>query len=160
MREIRVMRWCDAKHGDDERERIHAQHEVVVAMDRAKPLMIDLCDDHYMQIVDPLRVLLDERGAPADQPQTPQARSNAGRKVDVPSVKLPAPPCPVCGTQSPTRGALGQHLKQKHGKGLLDFPELALPNSPISKGLADRRDRTAAAESTPGRESVTTSVPR
>lgn len=144
MREMQVLKWCDGKHGDD-RAYVHADHEVVVAFDRGKNQLLDLCDGHYDEFVVPLLTLLDEKGVNVDQiAHKGKVHNLVKSQRGVVSTKLPGGPCPEpgCGTTPPTRGALGQHLKQHHGTGLTDYPELKLDNSP-SRPHKRRKNQSA-----------------
>lgn len=62
-RQQKVFYWCDVCLNDEVEEQVEAT-EVAVAVDKAKPKVIALCDDHRSTLLDPLMSLLDQFGQP------------------------------------------------------------------------------------------------
>lgn len=70
-----IVTWCDACMAEDQHS---PGHTVVIAVD-GKPQSVDLCTSHDDQLVKPLRVLMEEFGAPVELPA--QSRPKTGAKV-------------------------------------------------------------------------------
>ena len=106
--------------------------ERVVSLDGGKPVLLDLCEPHDKVFADVATLM--ERGATvgkSDRPSrsrkaaspdgtTEPRRSQNGRLIPPGSDRTDCVE-PDCGYVSPTRSALGQHVKQKHGKKLSDY---------------------------------------
>jgi hypothetical protein len=114
MKEIKVVTWCDAC-GED---RIPADQSVTMSIGRTKPRTIDLCDMHHKELIVPVDYLLHAWGVGEESAPRPTAAQRGPRTIK------PNPPCPDCGHQSPNRSALGTHTKNRHDKGLKDYPGL------------------------------------
>lgn len=73
---------------------------------------IDLCERHELDLLAPLRKLLDEHGQPVAVEQPRQPASSTPRVA-----------CPDCGKQLKTRDSLAKHLKRIHGKMLSELDD-------------------------------------
>jgi hypothetical protein len=112
-RELLVVLWCDASHEVSE----PATRAVIVTTEGSKPRRIDLCEQDYARLVDPLVPLLDEYGA---DPESAPARGNSraaatSRASSNGSTKQVGPdpgPCPLC---DGTYRWLSTHLTGAHG---------------------------------------------
>lgn len=128
-KEIRVIAWCDGNHDED--DRVQADNSVTLAFGRGKPRTVDLCDPCNKELIHPVMELFGTYGVVGDGSietglgVKPKSKGGLMRHA-------PAPPCPECGHQAPTRSALGQHLKNQHGTGIKDYPEIRLIKPPAS----------------------------
>jgi hypothetical protein len=106
VKQIRVESWCDGF------VRPH-EHQTQAAIERTLTIentevVFDFCED-CADLLQQLR----ERGAEARQALSPVRRTRRPRNL--PTV------CPDCGQDSPTRSALGAHVKSHHQKLLRDY---------------------------------------
>jgi hypothetical protein len=119
-RELKLVSWCDGEHHED--EEVPAVVARTLSVDGGKPMLLDLCET-CDKVVRDLIVFMD-RGL------------LASRAVSVPGVRKSDLPtrvttvvgggkdrtdCPECGHVSPTRSAMGAHLKTKHQKKIRDY---------------------------------------
>jgi len=131
-KEVVVQSWCDGDH--EVREPATVEREESLG---GEPYLLDLCpvcDRAYTEALDRVREWL-ERGVPRSQaeapPPSPKRRSATGQPSATAEYNTPQMrTCqePECidrrtGVQyiAPTRTALGQHLKSKHGTRLGDY---------------------------------------
>lgn len=100
-REVQIITWCDVLiEGED---RHPAEQIVTVSLNSKKPKVIDLCDVHAKELVEPLDELVKKFGVtPEEMPRPKDSKGN--------------PPCPLCGFQSKSRAGLAAHLKGHHDK--------------------------------------------
>lgn len=123
MKEIIVKAWCDNPLGlHDDRKKSDEEQRVTV---EGKALTLDCCNGclsemrsllaHWIEIGSPVQRRRDsERQAtPARQPAPSgvQGRRTYGLVEDTPDSWRT---CPECRVVSPTRSALGQHMRSKH----------------------------------------------
>jgi len=110
VKRVRVEAYCDGPpHASDEEE--PAVVERTMTIDDAGPAVLDLCAS-CDQALGYWRSLVESGPKPEAAPKRRRGRP-----------KGPALPtyCPICGHESPTRSALGQHTRSRHEKGLLDL---------------------------------------
>lgn len=119
MKHVTITGYCDGDH----EEKTLSVIERTISVDGGKPVLLDLCEPHD-KIIRDLYVLM-ERGATLDEPvkKKPKSGRQVGGTAKPTSIPLPPAPqtCPECGHTSPTRSALGQHLRSKHDKGFRDY---------------------------------------
>lgn len=116
MKEIKVIAWCDGNH--DEGEMIQADGAVTIAFGKGKPRTVDLCKSCNEDMIEPVMAMFGQFGVTDDGSiSTGLAGIEPRRRA-----RKPNPPCPDCGHQSPNRSALGTHMKNRHDKGLKDYP--------------------------------------
>lgn len=112
-KQIQILAFCDGDHEQD----TPATVERTLSLD-GKPWVNDLCERCDRQFIWPLLSLSEAGAEPPDPPPRP-SRSRKGiggaKPRNLPTV------CPDCGYECPTRSALGQHVKAKHGKVLADY---------------------------------------
>jgi hypothetical protein len=123
-RELRLDLWCDGEHGDED---VPATVTRTLTLDSGEPYLLDLCErcDKAVQDI----ALLMQRGVLAEQAiiapgSTPPRKKGPLVPTAVASKMKQSVPwrtCPDCGYVTPTRSALGQHVKQKHEKLLRDY---------------------------------------
>ena len=102
MKEVEIHAWCDRCYADAE---VKSQAETrVLDIDGAGPLELELCDLHDKELLEPLRLLLAERGVRPAKP-APQQHQVAGP---------PVAPCPLCGITMSRYGRAG-HIFTVHG---------------------------------------------
>ena len=114
-RTVIVQRWCDGEHD----EPAEATTERIIKVDDSRPMLLDLCDEHD-QFVRVLEVLA-SHGVDASSTVPKNASAvERGRRGGRPPKEGPDVnrTCPICQFTSSTRGALGQHLKTRHGTNL------------------------------------------
>jgi hypothetical protein len=107
-RELLVVSWCDAPHEVGEH---HATRSVVVEVEGTKPRRIDLCEDDYRLLIEPLVPILAEHGA---APDAAPARANGAKPAKLADHALNSPdpgPCPICGQ---TYQWVSTHLTSAH----------------------------------------------
>jgi hypothetical protein len=111
VREVVVMRWCDACHQEDTKTAASSTFTVGIVAGESRPALklLELCERHEKQIVE-LQLLLQEVGQTPDVPPRPAAptadryaRSSASEPVS----------CPVCGKGMTGAGLLG-HVWGQH----------------------------------------------
>lgn len=123
MREVIIVPWCDG-HDDI---KVEATVERTISIDGCKPVLLDLCDqcDKDVIIVSELmsRGVLAEN--PKRKPRKPKVQQFEGADEPYPFVGGEDPKtttiCRICGHDSPTRSALGAHVKTKHSMGLKEM---------------------------------------
>jgi len=113
MKHVQVVAYCDGTHEDKVRSMI----ERTVSVDSSKAVVLDLCEP-CDKIFQDLQALM-ERGAVAEQQSKGTKKSSTKRKVGVELTTT----CPNCGYHTPSRSALGAHLKSHHDQKLTDFTD-------------------------------------
>lgn len=111
-REVVTRTWCDVCLGNDD-EQVPGT-PVVLAVDvdgRPPPLRrVDLCDRHRVEVIEPVRGLLDDYGVPLDQQPSIAKQQRGGGFHCV---------LPACtdhdGKGFSSYGSLGSHIRQIHG---------------------------------------------
>jgi rubredoxin len=106
--ELIVSTWCDACLAEGERTE---GEPVSVALGRSVALILDLCERHRKELVDPLAETLAEHGRRPDGKPVKRARAAA----PVEGTGSERPSCPVCGASPSTFGAMSGHLRRMHG---------------------------------------------
>lgn len=99
-----IVAWCDL-HLARDNEQVPAS-SVQVTLDHGMPMELDLCDPCHKELVEPLRLLLDEHGQPVKQDTRPTT-SPTGRPL------IPCP-APGCGKQYAQKRGLEKHMAKYH----------------------------------------------
>jgi len=101
-----IIAWCDVCLHDDIKQ--PARTLAPMTLDASKPRVIDVCEVHEKEIVEPLRQLLAEFGQPVE------SSSSSSRDEQH--------PCPIasCGKSYVSAQSLGKHLRSKHNTTLSD----------------------------------------
>lgn len=114
-REVIFRDWCDpCLDHDDVRE--PATHKTPPVTLNGKPYVMDVCDRHHKEMVQPLADALAALGR-AVEDETPGKRAtNAGRKYFKPAVgiRCQVPGCTQRPSGANSRKAFGQHLYGRH----------------------------------------------
>lgn len=120
MKEVQINRWCDGYHGVS---REPADLERTISIDGAPPRVLDLCNEHDIEMVSPLWLLLDKYGQEVPVEETkPGAPAQVGQ-------------CPLCPVKCKTRQNLSAHTRDVHGKGLRELTrEGLLPPPTYGRG--------------------------
>jgi hypothetical protein len=126
MRHILVTTTCDVDDCD------HDANAVTVALDGARPLVVDLCPSHDADLTGPLRELLAVAGVNPDAVAdgTPVYRPS-GRKPKHDNPPLRCPECgELCGT---TTSGVQSHARRHHGVTLaqLFYPSSRTSDAPL-----------------------------
>jgi hypothetical protein len=124
-RELKLVLWCDGEHDED----VEAVMSRTVSVDGGKPMLLDLCETCDKVVQDMIAFM--DRGVLASKAVAmPHARV---RKSALLPVRERAgtgrvdgkdrTDCPEegCGHVSPTRSALGAHVKTAHGTKIRDY---------------------------------------
>jgi hypothetical protein len=124
MKHIQVVAYCDGL--THEAERVRSTIERTISVDGSGDIVLDLCEQCDQQ-VQAMQALM-ERGSKADEPTRRAARPQRPGSHRTPGEKSREPggmpsTCPDCLHHTPTRSALGQHVKKKHGKQLKSFTD-------------------------------------
>jgi hypothetical protein len=102
-----IVAVCDLCHEQGEDA---SGETVTLALDKTGPLSIDLCKDHRVELVDPLRRLLNQHGTP------PAAASQGDAKGStMPSDSTVRAPCPLCPVERVGAQGIALHLESSHG---------------------------------------------
>lgn len=117
-----IVAWCDRHLASD--EQVPAT-TVQVTLDNGMPIEIDLCDPCHKELVEPLRLLLDEHG----QPVRSQDRSSS------------ASHCPMPGCD---KSFAGPRQLQKHVERIHDtvLPDEVFGNAVPSPASTDEKGET------------------
>lgn len=118
MKQVVVQAYCDlcAEEGQAE---VPAERE-----ETFNGYVLDLCGKHSASVEELLVILngMFKRGVPAEEGKVPKKRGRpTGRPPDDLLNSEVGRTCPDCGYVTPTRSALGQHVKSKHRKVLGDY---------------------------------------
>jgi len=108
VKEVQVLAWCDACRADDDEARVEGTtHKVRV--DDVGLLELEMCERHDKELLEPLRRLLGEHGAPP-------AKAKASPSPPAPSADTRDARCPLvsCGARMQQR-SLVNHVYQAHG---------------------------------------------
>ena len=122
MKHIQVIAFCDGEH----EERTRAVTERTIKIDGGEPVLLDLCEPCDKPFLDML--VLMERGAVVERTKGPKGKrsgtpSRETRPSRLPGMDVTNLTCPECGHVSPSRSALGQHTRSRHGKGLKEYAD-------------------------------------
>lgn len=119
MKQVVIQSFCDLC-ADEGREGVAADGERTF-----DGYLLDLCEMHETKVAELLVVLngMFKQGAPVEQEVTvPRKRGRpVGRPRNEDMNSLAYRTCQDCGYVTPTRSAMGQHVKQRHGKVLGDY---------------------------------------
>lgn len=121
MKTVVVQAYCDLCSD--------AEEEVPATVEKThEGFLLDLCARHDRQVTELLVVLngMFQQGVevspPARRVVPPGSRAGVGgRPSNALKESLEWRTCPDCGHETPTRSALGQHVKQQHQKRLRDY---------------------------------------
>ena len=135
MREVQVLRWCDACGQEEEPRRTPSVVTLTIGIAEGEtrpPLKaVDLCAEHDAALIAPLRALLEEVGqTPA---LDPAAASAAARR---PPSKDPGA-CRLCDRPFAAMGALVGHIYSAHA------PGRERPDLPLTCGVCGRASASA-----------------
>ena len=116
MKQVVVESYCD----------LHPEPGQVPATDEVtfEGRLLDVCAEHKVVVDDAIKALADlfASGVPVNQiAKAPTPRKKVGRPAQELKESEAWRTCPECKYVTPTRSALGQHVKQQHGKVLGDF---------------------------------------
>lgn len=116
MKTVVVQAYCD----------LHSEPGEVPATDEVtyEGRVLDVCAEHKAVVDDAINAIRDlfASGVPVSQvPKTPRSARKKGRPPQELKESEAWRTCPECHYTTPTRSALGQHLKTQHGKVLGDF---------------------------------------
>lgn len=129
MKEVMIVAYCDGNHEG----RTPSAVERTVTIDGSKPVVLDLCGECDKAILALLTLM--EQGAvvPRREAQAAAKAPTPKKKKDKKSEKSDDEDhtCPDCGHKSPNRTALGQHLRNRHGKGFRDLRREAAPSKTV-----------------------------
>lgn len=154
-RELITRMWCDRclGYGETHEEATKVGITITIEQPGSKPLtrVLDLCDTHYKEYVDPLADLMVEEGAkPGFVPTGPpkvRMRGTSSNKEDGPFRCL----VPGCASGPlVNRGSFNAHVRQQHGLRVPEYreqfgepvpeeeqPALLEPVSPKADGAAE-----------------------
>lgn len=121
--------WCDV-HMQEHEQRVEGR-TVTISLDLRVPKQVDLCEEHYVEIVQPLMVLMEDAGRPAELDSRMKDRLRKAEKrgnpvlFDVEGSESSKPEvlyCPVsgCTYSAKTRGSIRAHVEATHNSTLSD----------------------------------------
>lgn len=117
--------WCDV-HMQEHEQRVDAR-TITVSLDLRAPKQVDLCEEHYVEIVQPLMALIEDAGRPAELDSRMKDRVRKAEKrgnpvlFDVEDTEKPdLLYCPLdgCTYSAKTRGSVRAHVETAHGSTL------------------------------------------
>jgi uncharacterized C2H2 Zn-finger protein len=98
-----IITWCSPCYANDVRTE---GRSVALAVD-GRPQLVDVCETHDKEIVQPVRELLAAHGQPLERAGVEPTARERHR-------------CPECGKLLKTRDTLSKHLRSMHGQSLKD----------------------------------------
>lgn len=139
MREVLIIAYCDNqdRHGED---RVRATLVRTASFGGRQSRLVDLCEE-CDEIFAAFEKLMqhgtpENRVQPAPKPREPAAVSPLKGRKRPANKSNPGPlaPCPDCGhrVKNDSRPGMGQHVKNRHGKVLADYPEF-YPDTPAER---------------------------
>jgi hypothetical protein len=125
MREVVVMRWCDACHQEDAKTAATSAFTVGIVAGESRPALklLELCERHEKLIVE-LQLLLSEVG------QTPEVKPKAQAQEYLPTAR-DVLACPICGREM-TKGGLVGHVWIQHAGTQRPEPPTICPDCRLS----------------------------